>query len=163
MLRTIITLCTTLAIAVATACGETPNTVPTPAATPTFDQAARIANKSATFEKLYRNNEAYQGKQVYLKGRVVQVIADGNSDRYELRVAITQATRKSSTAYNINAPALERYEDPVYVHYRGPVRLLEGDIVEILGTVKGLITYETVNGLSVTIPEITDARLQLIN
>lgn len=156
MPRNIVTLCIALGIAIVIGCGETPTAVPTPATTPTFDQAARIANKSATFERLYRNNEAYQGRQVYLKGRVVQVIADGNSDRYELRVAITRVTR-------YNNPSIERYENPVWVNYRGPVRLLKGDLVEILGTVKGLITYETTSGSSVTIPEITDARLQLIN
>ena len=102
-----------------------------------------------TYEEIYRNNETYQGDLVYLKGEVVQVIADGNSDRYVLRVSITRSSFG--------------YDDPVLVHYTGPVRLLDDDIVEIVGNVKGLRTYESTLGGRITIPEITDAHIQLIN
>lgn len=120
--------------------------IPTPVLT--FAELKSNAN-SLTYEELYRNNETYQGSLVYLKGEVVQVVTEGNSDSYVLRVEITQ------TDYG--------YDDPVLVHYTGPVRLLEDDLVELVGNVKGLRSYRSVLGGRITIPEITDARLQLIN
>lgn len=138
-----------LLIALVAAAGDTEPTasaIPTPVLT--FAELKERADR-VTYEELYRNNETYQGALVYLKGEVIQVAADGNSDRYTLRVSITQ------TEYG--------YDDPVIVHYTGPVRLLDDDIVELVGNVKGLRTYESIFGAPVTIPEITDARLQLIN
>ena len=112
----------------------------------TFEELKEQADR-VTYEELYRNNETYQGNLVYLRGEVIQVVADGNSNRYVLRVAITQSS------YG--------YDDPVLVRYTGPIRLLEDDIVEIVGNVKGLHTYESVLGGQITVPEITNARLQI--
>ena len=140
-----------LLIALVAVAGDTEtSTAPAATATPvlTFAELKERADR-VTYEELYRNNETYQGDLVYLKGEVIQVAADGNSDRYTLRVSITQ------TEYG--------YDDPVLVHYTGPVRLLDDDIVELVGNVKGLRTYESIFGAPVTIPEITDAHLQLIN
>ena len=141
-----------LLIALVAVAGDSQPTATAPAATATpiltFQELKERAGR-VTYEELYRNNETYQGDLVYLKGEVIQVAADGNSDRYTLRVSITK------TDYG--------YDDPVLVHYTGPVRLLDDDIVEIVGNVKGLRTYESIFGAPVTIPEITDARLQLIN
>ena len=125
------------------------DTEPTASAVPTpvLSFAELKANANAlTYEELYRNNETYQGDLVYLKGEVIQVVADGNSDSYELRVAITQSD------YG--------YDDPVYAQYTGPVRLLEDDIVELVGNVKGLRSYRSVLGGRITIPEITNVRIQ---
>ena len=141
-----------LLVVLIAAAGDTEPIATAPAATATpiltFQELKERAGR-VTYEELYRNNETYQGDLVYLKGEVIQVAADGNSDRYTLRVSITK------TDYG--------YDDPVLVHYTGPVRLLDDDIVEIVGNVKGLRTYESIFGAPVTIPEITDARLQLTN
>ena len=120
--------------------------VPTPVLS--FAELKARADR-VTYEELYRNNETYQGDLVYLKGEVIQVLTEGNSDSYILRVEIT--------------PTDYGYDDPVLVHYTGPVRLLDDDIVELVGNVKGLRTYKSVLGGEITIPEITDARLKLIN
>lgn len=135
-----------LLIALVAAAGDsepTASAVPTPVLT--FAELKANA-KALTYEELYRNNETYQGDLVYLKGEVIQVLADGNSDSYELRVAIT--------------PSEYGYDDPVYVQYTGPVRLLEDDIVELVGNVKGLRSYRSVLGGRITIPEITNVRIQ---
>ncbi len=135
-----------LLIALVAASGDsepTASAIPTPVFT--FAELKANAN-SLTYDDLYRNNETYQGDLVYLKGEVIQVVAYGNSDNYELRVAIT--------------PSDYGYDDPVYIEYTGPVRLLEDDIVEIVGNVKGLRSYRSVLGGQVTIPEITNARIQ---
>ena len=48
------------------------------------------------------------------------------------------------------------------MHYSG-ARLLEDDIVEFVGEVKGLITYEAVLGNQITIPEIDSIQIRLIS
>lgn len=118
---------------------------PTATSIPTFAGLKEKA-KRVTYEQLYRNNETYKGDLVYLKGEVIQVVADGNRNRYGLRVAIT--------------PSSYGYDDPVFIRYTGPVRLLEYDIVEIVGNVKGLRTYGSLLGGRVTIPEITNVWIQ---
>ena len=52
------------------------------------------------------------------------------------------------------------WDDTIYVHYSGS-RLLEDDIIEFIGTVKGLITYESVLGGNITIPEVAGAQAHL--
>ena len=122
----------------------TPAQTPTP--TPTFDELSQTA-KRVSWEELYRNNETYLDELVYLKGEVLQVIADGNSDRYELRVAVAEA----DGGYD--------FAEVVFVRYEGTERLLEDDVVEIVGNVEGLHTYFSLGGPQ-TIPEITDAKIR---
>ena len=129
------------------ACGDsatTPAQTPTP--TPTFDELSQTA-KRVSWEDLYRNNETYLDELVYLKGEVIQVVADGNSDRYELRVAVAEA----DGGYD--------FAEVVFVRYEGAERLLEDDVVEIVGNVEGLRTYFSLGGPQ-TIPEITDAKIR---
>ena len=123
-----------------------PTATPIPTATPepTFDDLKRAA-KQVPWEELYRDNEKHEGKLVYLEGEIVQVITEGNSNRYRLRVAVTHTDRGYDSA------------EVVFVHYTGPERLLEDDLVEIVGIVKGLYTYRSVLGGPITIPEVTEA------
>lgn len=86
---------TTMLIA---ACGDSATTTPaqSPTPTPTFDELSQTA-KRVPWEELYRNNETYVDELVYLKGEVIQVIADGNNDRYQLRVAVAKSGRGYSS------------------------------------------------------------------
>lgn len=117
-----------------------------PMPTPTFEEVTQTA-KRVSWEDLYRNNETYLDELVYLKGEVIQVISDGNSDRYELRVAVAEA----DGGYD--------FAEVVFVRYEGAERLLEDDVVEIVGNVEGLHTYFSLGGPQ-TIPEITDAKIR---
>ena len=119
-----------------------PTSTSTP--TPTFEDLKQIADR-VPWEELYRNNETYIGDLVYLEGKVVQVIADGNSDRYRIRVAVNET------------------DEVVYVHYRGSERLLQDDIVEVIGNVEGLYTYQSVSSGPITIPEITDSKIRRVS
>ena len=83
---------------------------------------------SPTYDDLFRNNEQYLGELVYYQAQLIQVM-DIGEDRYQLRANVTQ----------------ERFlwEDTVFLRYSGP-RLLEGDIIELVGTVVGLSTYQAI-------------------
>lgn len=118
----------------------------TPTPIPTFQEVTQTA-KRVHWEELYRNNETYLDELVYLKGEVIQVIADGNNDRYQLRVAVAESDRGYSS------------DEVIFVRYEGPERLLQDDVVEIVGTVEGLHTYFSLGG-PITIPEITDAKIR---
>lgn len=108
---------------------------------------------------MFRNNEDHVGKIVYFRGEVIQVIEDepgfledlfGEDDaaapRFHLRVNVTKSR------YG--------YEDTVFLFYSGE-RLLEDDVVDFVGRVRPLLTYEAIFGQKITIPaiEVIEARL----
>lgn len=100
-----------------------------------------------SYNELMRHNENYIGKIVHFRGKVVQVL-EKYQDNYILRVA----TKLERYGY---------YGNVIWVNYQGE-RLLEDDIIDIYGKVKGLRTYLTVLGSEVTIPEITALYVELI-
>jgi len=108
-----------------------------------------IKNSALTvsYDDLMRNIENYKEKTVYFRGGVVQVQEDGNE--YNLRVA-------TSGSYYVGY-----YKDIIYVNYKG-ARLLEDDIVDVWGYVKGLKTYSAVLGNEITIPELDAFHLELV-
>ena len=102
--------------------------------------------KTITYDDLFRNNEQHIGNRVKFRGKIVQVL-EGLGDRFEMRVNVTW------TGF--------LWEDTVYVHYRGP-RLLEDDLIDFVGSVDGLVTYESIFGAQITIPEITILEAELV-
>ena len=117
----------------------TPGPTWTPEPTPmaTFEEQ-KAASALLSYDDLFRNNEEHIGKMVWYTGKVIQVI-EGDGDEYQLRVNVTEGEIF--------------WDDTVYLQYSGP-RLLEDDIIEFVGRVNGLITYEAVMGNEVTIPAI---------
>lgn len=125
--------------------GVTPRT-PLPRATPT--QAPTIAELkqtaiTVTYDSLARETEAHVGKVVHLQGEVVQVMESSWDDETDLRVRVVDG-------------------DVIYVNYKG-VRVLVGDTVDLYATVDGRLTYETVLGAQMTIPEVTAIELTIVN
>lgn len=111
---------------------------------------AEIKNKATTipWDDLMRNNEKYVGQIVYYRGKLVQVANNSGND-YSLRLA----TKKTQYfGYS---------DDIVWINYEG-TRLLENDIVDVWGTVKGLKSYSALFGNQVTIPEIDSASVELV-
>lgn len=93
------------------------------------------------YKELARNPKNYVNKKVVFYGEVIQVLESGTNAEYRVNV--------TSTEYG--------YEDTIYVTYKldkDQPRVLEEDFVTIWGVSKGLITYETVLGSSVTIPQV---------
>lgn len=128
------------------------------------EEAARIAAEEAaareaeekkryetgiTYNNLARNPDDYTGKKVKFKGRVLQVSELSNE------IQIRLATKKDSWGYS---------DDIVYLYFEKSLissRILDDDIITIYGTAKGLHTYETVLGASVTLPLIYVEKIDL--
>jgi len=92
-----------------------------------------------SYDELLRNNENYIGKIVHYKGEVNQAI-EGSGNNYYLRIYVTKGE------YGL-------WNDDVFVNYQGK-RILENDIIDIWGEVRGIKNYTTVLGASRSIPEI---------
>lgn len=103
-----------------------------------------------TYEDMARNPERVKGEQAKVTGEVIQVLEDG--DHVVMRVNITEGKYS--------------YSDTIYVdYYRHSAtedRILEGDIITIYGTLRGLETYTSVLGASVSIPRIDAEYIDLI-
>ena len=117
----------------------------TPALTPAEIKAKALT--TVTYDDLLRNNENYVGKIVYYRGHVIQA-QNIYGDTYILRVEVKQ-----------NDDIL--WSDPVWVNYAGS-RILEGDIIDVWGQVKGIKQYQAVLGNQVEIPEIDSMIVQLV-
>jgi len=101
-----------------------------------------------SYDNLMRNNENYIGKIVYFRGKIDQV-SEVYSNKYILRIAT-----KESEYFDYSG-------DSIWVNYEGK-RLLEEDIVDIWGSVKGLKTYTAILGNGVTVPDVDSLWLELI-
>jgi hypothetical protein len=101
------------------------------------------------YDDIFRYNEQYIGKYVKFRGQILQTqLLYG--DNYVLRVG----TKKSEYSNSY-------YDDVIWVNYKGP-RVLEDDIIDMWGKVKGLKEYTAVLGNTVTIPEIDAVRVDYI-
>ena len=132
--------------AVSVACASEPGSTsaqvsdtgaPATAPAPTFEELQAAAFQ-LSYDDLFRNNEDHIGKTVWYTGQVIQVV-EGDGNEYQLRVNVTKDNGF--------------WDDTMFLRYTGP-RLLEDDIIEFVGKVNGLVTYEAIMGNQVTIPDI---------
>ena len=91
-----------------------------------FEQLRNMA-LILSYDDLFRYNEDHVGELVSYQGQVIQVL-ERDRDRYQLRANVTQGEHS--------------WDDAVFLRYSGP-RLLEDDIIEFIGRVNGLITYDS--------------------
>jgi len=101
------------------------------------------------YEKLARETERYVNSKIKLTGQVFQVQENGN--RVVLMVNVTKGN-------------FDIYQDPVWVNYllkKGEKHILQGDIIDLWGTVKGRKSYITVLGNKMTVPEINAVIIEL--
>ncbi len=120
----------------------------TPASRPTVPFTAtpkgnsdikRTARTDVSYDSLARNTESFVGQTVYYRGQVDQVV-EAQGLRVVLRISVTE------DKYGI-------WNDIVWVNYEGP-RVLEDDIVNLWGRVKGRREYTSILNKPVVIPEI---------
>ena len=81
-----------------------------------------------------------KGETVFYRGKVIQV----NEQRgdFQMRVNVTKGDYM--------------WDDTVFLRYNdAPVRILEDDIIAFVGRMNGTVTYKSVLGNEVTIPDIT--------
>ena len=89
-----------------------------------------------SYNTIARNPDNYIGLRGKVKGKVVQVIEDGNE--YTLRVAMNNSYSNMILA--------------VYTKPQGADRILEDDRVAMYGNWMGTYTYESTMGASITVP-----------
>ena len=118
---------------------------PAPTATATLTPAEwQAAAKTVGFEELARDTEAWVGKLVHLRGKVVQVSEAGSSGAV-LRVNMTE----DSNGY---------WADTVWVEYPGygpGQRVLEDDLIEFVAQIDGREKYQAILGQEITLPGMT--------
>ena len=105
--------------------------------------------KTISYKDLARNPDSYKQAKVTYTGEVIQVQENGNS--VALRVNVTKNT------YG--------YEDTMYVTYDKSIisgRVLEKDVVTFWGNSNGLLTYKTIMGAEMTIPQV-NGRIITVN
>ena len=110
------------------------------------DAAAAAAVEAAkpkhiAYKELARNPDTYNGTNVIFTGQVIQVQESG--DLVNLRVNVTKNT------YG--------YEDTVMIQYDKSIisgRVLDDDVITFSGMSMGLLTYKTVMGAEMTIPQV---------
>lgn len=115
------------------------------------DDQFKAAAQDIPYDDLARNPDANTGKKVHFRGKIIQVIEDGNSVQY--RISVQQGS------YGIWDS-----DKVVYVLYNrtgNDNRLLENDIVEFWGTSTGTITYQSTLGGNITIPSVMAKIMQL--
>ncbi len=92
-----------------------------------------------TYKKLAKNEHTYMGDLVKVSGEVIQVL-EGEDGYAEYRIALD-----------------EWWSEVVYITYtrdKSEDRILEGDKITIYGMSRGLYTYESVDGVDITVPWI---------
>lgn len=117
--------------------------------------AAKAAAKKPTYKAFFRNNEAYETKNVFFRGEVIQTLYDEPWGGYDCE-GVSKLLDGDATVLRVDVTrdSYGFYSDTVYVVYLGTRRILEDDIITFVGYADGLETYETVFGSSVTIPKV---------
>lgn len=97
-----------------------------------------------SYKELARDPQKFEGKNVKLKGKVIQVSENTFGNGIVLRINIT----KDSYGF---------YSDTIYCDYtylEGESKILEDDIVTLYGVSKGDTSYTSVLGQKITLPHI---------
>lgn len=106
--------------------------------------------RGVEYESLARNPDTHVGKIVVFQGQVVQVVEDGNDVLFLVDTYFDQ-----NFGYD---------GDTVYLTYEredGEMRILEGDLINLYGEYQGLVSYETIWGQQVTIPQIQASFIEM--
>lgn len=102
------------------------------------------------FKDLARNVDLYKGKPIYLKGEIIE---------------ISDTSKNAYARINMTKGEYGHYDDTVFVNFKlkenEPYYLVD-DVVELWGTIEGRLTYTSVLGADVTLPEITAMDIALV-
>jgi len=117
-----------------------------------YENYVKKEAKTYDYKTLYRYSEDYLFDLVKYKGKVVQVINDSKGNAVAYRVNVT----KDKLGY---------YDDIIYLAtnmLKAPtIRILEDDIITFYGRVGLLYTYESIMGVSVTVPLVYGYYIEL--
>jgi peptidoglycan hydrolase-like protein with peptidoglycan-binding domain len=126
--------------------GQAPRPTPTPTPAPTNTPKPTKTPKptpryaKGSYDKIARDPKEYTGALITFSGRVLQSMED--DDDLALRVATKG-----------------RYDNVIYVVFANyfkdhTSRILEGDKITVSGICTGVLSYEAVNGATITIPSL---------
>lgn len=151
-MRKIASILTSVAIAIAiSGCGklsepatttETKQSVNEAELAKLTEQQFKANTVQIPYNDIARNPEKFKAQNAYFLGKVVQV----NQDKKNVTLRV-EVTRGKNDLWN----------DVVWVNYtipEGQDRILDNDIIQIWGTIKGLQTYTAVLGNKISIPEL---------
>lgn len=102
------------------------------------------------YEDIARDPEAYKEQKVKFTGEIIQIMESGS--KVTLRINVTKDD------YDI-------YTDTIYVNYNyseNEKKLLEDDIVNLWGEAKGIKTYKSTIGTSISIPQVNAHSIELV-
>lgn len=110
----------------------------------------KAACETYDYKELARSAKDMVGNKIKITGQVVQVVSENENIPSEYRMAVTK------DEYGL-------WDDYVYLNYtlKDKERLIEDDIVTIYGEITGEVTYTTVLGGKVTVPEITGVYMKI--
>lgn len=103
------------------------------------------------YEDLARQTEKYVGQKAKFNGQIIQV-QEKFGNEIILRVNVTKGE------YDI-------YKDTIWINYKykeGESRVLENDIINVWGEIKGRKSYSTILGSKITIPELDGVVIEII-
>ena len=99
-----------------------------------------------SFDEMARTPQQYFMKQVRVHGRVIE-IQDANN---EVTIQVNISTNELDFRENILI---------LYSRSRSEPRLFDGDVVDVRGVFRGLITYTSVLGVQLNMPAVTAEEL----
>lgn len=107
---------------------------------------------SLSYKNVLRNPNDYYGTNVYWFGQILQIVSKTS---YETTMRVGVDCEKYQY--------LDRYscENTIYVNYYGSISLIEDDMIKIYGTMDGLMSYTSVLGASITIPQVFAKYIEL--
>lgn len=108
----------------------------------------RAQCQTYSYSDIARNPDQYEKKLAKFRGEVIQVLKDGN--QLQMRVDVT---------YNGYI-----YTDTVFVFYNteNGTNVIEGDIIDMYGELRGMQEYESVLGAQISIPRIYVKYIDLV-
>lgn len=102
------------------------------------EEAKKGYDTGITYDQLARNPDDYIDEKVKFNGKVIQVIEGDYTT--QIRFAVN-----------------DDYDKVIYAEYISSIldsRILEDDVITIMGTSSGLLSYESTLGATITIPSV---------
>lgn len=124
-----------------------------------LEEAQRRANPDAykpscqavTYDDLYRNPSSYMGKDVTLRGKIMQVVTSDNTTVY-----LVQVTQDEYGLWDDIVMVADSRADKSN-------NFIEDDIIQLYGTSAGNTSYETAMGSSKNVPLISALYIDMTN
>ncbi len=130
---------------------ESTTATPVPAPTPTFDQLKEQAQR-IPYDDLFRNPDTYRHVLAYYVAEVVTAE----------RVMLDDEPMFGISQMRLTLTGQGNWEGEAVVSYNYQTILREGDLIEFVGRLQGLESFELVGGGSKLMPRLTTEQINLL-